>query len=78
MTHGTSLTHERLHHDAWGDDYQRHANAPTGGSCKQLALARALMWVCPAAQPSHQHHLQLCHTQASPKALKHPLQRAQD
>jgi hypothetical protein len=30
-----------------------------------------------AVQPSHQHHLQLCHTQAQPEALKHPLRRAQ-
>jgi hypothetical protein len=36
---------------------------------------RALMRVCPAAQPSHHHHLQLCHTQASPEALKHPYDR---
>jgi hypothetical protein len=42
-------------------------------SCKQPAPTRALMRVCPATQPSYQHHLQLCHTQAQPEALKHPL-----
>jgi hypothetical protein len=42
-------------------------------SCKQLAPTRALMLVCPAARPSHQHHLPFCHTQAQPEALKHPL-----
>jgi hypothetical protein len=45
-------------------------------SCEQLALTRALMLVCPAARPSNQHHLQLCHAQAQPEALKHPLRRA--
>jgi hypothetical protein len=77
MTRGVSLGHERLHRDAWGNDSPRHANAPAGGPCKQLASTRALMRVCPAAKPSHQHHLQLCHTQASPEALKHPLRQAQ-
>jgi hypothetical protein len=67
------MGHERLRHDAWGNDSLRHANAPAGDPCKQLALTRALMRVCQAAQPSHQHHLQFCHTQASPEALKHPL-----
>jgi hypothetical protein len=33
---------------------------------------KSLMLVCPAARPSHQHNLPLCHTQAQPKALKHP------
>jgi hypothetical protein len=77
MTRSASLVHERLHHDAWGNDSPHHANALAGGPCKQLAPPRALMRVCPAVQPSHQHHLQLCHTQASPEALKHPLRRAQ-
>jgi hypothetical protein len=35
------------------------------------------MRVCPAAQPSHQHHLSLCHTQTQLEALKHPLRRVQ-
>jgi hypothetical protein len=47
MTHDTSLGHERLHHDMWGNDSPRHANAPAGGPCKQLAPTRALMRVCP-------------------------------
>jgi hypothetical protein len=76
-TRGASLEHGRLHHDAWGNDSPRHAKAPAAGPCKQLAPTRALMQVCPAAQPSHQHHLQPCLTQASPEALKHPLPRAQ-
>jgi hypothetical protein len=46
-------------------------------SCKQLAPTRVLMRVCPVAQPSHQHHLPLCHTQAQPEALKHPLRQQQ-
>jgi hypothetical protein len=78
MTRGVSLVHERLQHDAWVNDSPRHANAPTGGPCKQSAPTRALMRVCPAAQPSHLHHIELCHTQALPEALKHPLRRALD
>jgi hypothetical protein len=74
MTRGVRRGHERLYHDAWGTSSPRHANAPAGGPCKQLIPTGALMRVCPAAQPSHQHHLQLCHMQASPEALKHPLQ----
>jgi hypothetical protein len=73
MTRGVSLGHERLHHDVWRNNSPHHAKAPTGGPCKQLAPTRALMQVCLAARPSHQHHLQLCHTQASLEALKHPL-----
>jgi hypothetical protein len=45
-------------------------------SCKQLAPTRALMLVCPAARPSHQYHLPLCHMQAQHESLKHPLRRA--
>jgi hypothetical protein len=59
-----------------GDRFPRHANTPAGDPCEQPAPTRALMWVCSSAQPSHQHHHQLCHTQASPEALKHPLRRA--
>jgi hypothetical protein len=73
MTRVASMGRKRLHHDAWGTDSPCHA--PAGGLRKQLAPTRALMQVCPAAQPSHRHHLQLCYTQASPEALKHPLRR---
>jgi hypothetical protein len=31
VTRGTSLRHEHLHHNAWGNDSPRHANAPAGG-----------------------------------------------
>jgi hypothetical protein len=75
-TFGASLGRGHLHHDAWGTDSPRHASAPAGGLRKQLAPTRASMRVCPAARPSHRHHLRLCHTQASPEALKHPLRRA--
>jgi hypothetical protein len=44
--------------------------------CKQLTTIRALMLIWPATRPSHRHHLPLCHTQARPEALKHPLWRA--
>jgi hypothetical protein len=54
MTRDTSMGHKSLHHDAWGNDSSRHAKAPTSGPCKQLAPTRALMRVCPAAQPTHQ------------------------
>jgi hypothetical protein len=75
-TRGASLGRKRLHHDTWGTDSPQQASAPASGLRKQMAPTRALMQVCPAAQPSHRHHLQLCHTQASPEALKHPLRRA--
>jgi hypothetical protein len=76
MTHGMSPGNKRLHHDEWGNVSPRHENTPAGGPCKQLAPTRALMRVCLAVRPSHQRHLLLCHTQASPEALKHPLRRA--
>jgi hypothetical protein len=76
-TRSASLGRECLHRDAWGNNSPLHAKTPAGGPCKQLAPTRALIRVCPATQPSHRHHLQLCHTQASLEALKHPLRQAQ-
>jgi hypothetical protein len=76
-TRGATPGHERLHHDTWGTNSPRHASTPGGGRREELAPTEALMRVCLAAQPSHHHHLQLCRTQASPEALKHPLRRAQ-
>jgi hypothetical protein len=43
---------------------------------KQLTPIRDLMQAWLAARPSHRHHLPLCHTQARPEALEHPLRRA--
>jgi hypothetical protein len=55
---------------------------PRAMQAQQLVAVRAAgpdrsLNVCTTAQPSHRHHLQLCSTQASPEALKHPLRRAQ-
>jgi hypothetical protein len=74
---GATPGHERLPHDAWGTNSPRHASTPAGGQREQLVPTEALMRVCSAAHPSHRHHLQLCRTQGSPEALKHPLRRAQ-
>jgi hypothetical protein len=53
MTRGSSLGHECLHHDAWGNDSPRHAITPAGDPCKRLAPARALMRFCLAATLPH-------------------------
>jgi hypothetical protein len=40
--------------------------------CRQPAPARALMQVRQAAQPSHRHHLLLCHMQDSTRGTQAP------
>jgi hypothetical protein len=53
-------------------DMMRGGTTPRAMQMHQLVAMQAaghdktLMQVYPAVQPSHQHHLQLCHTQAQP------------
>jgi hypothetical protein len=74
-TRGVTSGRGRLHHDAWGNQFptpcKHTSRRPTRAAGPDRSLNAGLL-SCTAI---HRHHLQLCRTQASPEALKHPLRR---